>query len=291
MLHAPSADFITSRLMERNGLLAIIGGTGVDLRSADSPLQDMRDEVIETRWGRTQLMRARLDEREIVFLHRHAASALGNRKMQDAAIPPHQINYRANIAALKKLGATAILASTAVGSLRREWPSGTMVLLDQFFDFTTSRAKTFFDGHAVHVDMTEPYCPRLRSLLWQTAADLDVPLHDGGTYLCAEGPRFETPAEIRTFTMWGADVVGMTGVPEVVLAREAGISYAGVSVVTNAAAGISPQPLTQIEVLAAMNIALPQVTQLFLAAARDYEDDPSTPSRRATTEFGAPEVF
>jgi 5'-methylthioadenosine phosphorylase len=277
--------------MQQNGLLAVIGGTGVDLRGTDSPLQDARDEVIETRWERTQLTRAHLDGRDIVFLHRHAASSLDGGYVAGATIPPHRVNYRANIAALKKIGVTAILASTAVGSLRREWPSGTLVLLDQFIDFTTSRAKTFFDHSAVHIDMTEPYCPRLRSLLWQTAADLGVPLHDGGTYLCADGPRFETPAEIRTFALWGADVVGMTGVPEVTLAREAGISYAGVSVVTNAAAGISPHPLTQAEVLTAMSVALPQVTQLFLAAAREYEDDASTPSRRATAEFGAPEVF
>ena len=191
---------------------------------------------------------------------------------------------------MKELGATAILASTAVGSLRREWMPGTLVCLDQFLDFTSNRAKTFFDDRAVHIDMTEPYCARLRSLLLLTATDLNLCLEDGGTYACADGPRFETPAEIRAYARLGAAVVGMTGVPEAVLAREANISYAGVSIVTNLAAGISPQPLTQGEVMAAMRVALPQVTSLFLAAAQSYQDDPKTPSRRATQEFGWPSI-
>jgi 5'-methylthioadenosine phosphorylase len=277
--------------MSDNNLLAIIGGTGIDLRGADSPLSNARDEIVETRWGRAIVTRAQLDGREILFLHRHAASSLDNSKAQGAAIPPHRINYRANIAALKKLGATAIFASTAVGSLRREWVPGTLVLLDQFLDFTTARAKTFFDEQAVHIDVTEPYCARGRSQLLNAANGLNLDIQNGGTYACTDGPRFETPAEIHAYQMWGADVVGMTGVPEVVLAREANISYSGVSIVTNFAAGISPQPLTQAEVLNAMRTALPQVVGLFLAAARDYEDDSSTQSRRATEEFGWPDVF
>jgi 5'-methylthioadenosine phosphorylase len=261
-------------------LLAIIGGTGVDLRGATSPLSVLRDEVVETRWGNAFVTRGHYFEQEIIFLHRHAAPDGSPRR-----VPPHEVNYRANIAALKKVGVTAILASTAVGSLRREWRPGTLVLLDQFLDFTSRRPKTFFDSHPVHVDVTEPYCPHLRQLLLRTAQQNATNLQDGGTYLCAEGPRFETPAEIRLFAQWGADVVGMTGVPEVVLAREANISYAGVSIVTNLAAGISPHPLTQEEVLAEMKVALPQVVQLFLAAARDYQDAPKVLSRRATDEF------
>lgn len=260
--------------------IAIIGGTGLDLRAENSPLQMTRDERIATRWGEAFVTHAKYFEREIIFLHRHAAPDGTTRR-----VPPHQINYRANIAALKKLGVTAILASTAVGSLRPQWPPGTLVLLDQFLDFTTSRPKTFFDEHPVHVDVTQPYCPHLRQLLQSTSSALGNKIQDGGTYLCAEGPRFETPAEIHLFASWGADVVGMTGVPEVVLAREAEISYAGVSIVTNLAAGISPTPLTQSEVMEAMQEALPQVAQLFLEAARNYEDDPKVISRRATREF------
>ncbi|MDF2440936.1 MAG: 5-methylthioadenosine phosphorylase [Abditibacteriota bacterium] len=260
--------------------IAIIGGTGLDLRSDSSPLQHVRDERLSTRWGDAFVTHAKYFEREIVFLHRHAAPDGSARR-----VPPHQINYRANIAALKKLGVTAILASTAVGSLRSQWCPGTLVLLDQFLDFTTSRPKTFFDERPVHVDVTQPYCPHLRTLLQSTSSALNVTLEDGGTYLCAEGPRFETPAEIRLFAGWGADVIGMTGVPEAVLAREAEISYAGVSIVTNLAAGISPQPLTQTEVLDAMKEALPHVAHLFLEATRHYRDDPEILSRRAVREF------
>ena len=281
-----------------NDLLAIIGGTGVDLRGADSPFTSARDEVVETRWGRTQVTRAILEEREIVFLQRHAASSLDENtasldenRAQGQAIPPHRVNYRANIAALKKLGVTAIFASTAVGSLRRELAPGTLVLLDQFIDLTTQRAKTFFDDRAVHIDMTEPYCSRLRSLLSMTAHDLNIPLSATGTYVCTDGPRFETSAEIRAYAQWGGDVVGMTGAPECTLAREANIAYAGVSIVTNLAAGISPTPLTQAEVVDEMRVSLPQLMQLFLTAARDYRDDATTQSRRATEEFGSPLVF
>jgi 5'-methylthioadenosine phosphorylase len=277
--------------MEANGLLAIIGGTGVDLRGADSPLTNARDEVVETRWGRTQITHALLDGREIVFLQRHAASSLDANKAVGQAIPPHRVNYRANIAALKKIGATAIFASTAVGALRPEYAPGSLVLLDQFIDMTTQRDKTFFDDRAVHIDMTEPYCARLRSLLLLTAEDLNIALHAAATYVCTDGPRFETGAEVRAYASWGGDVVGMTGAPECALAREADISYAGVSIVTNLGAGLSAQPLTQAEVLDTMRTTLPQIMQLFLSAARDYLDDSSTRSRRAAEEFGSPPVF
>lgn len=260
-------------------MVAIIGGTGVEL-SAHPALQDVHDEIIETRWGKALVTRAQLNQREVLFLHRHADPSTGRRH-----VPPHKINYRANIAALKKLGTTTIYASTAVGTLRAEWKSGTLVLLDQFLDFTSNRDKTFFDEHAVHVDVTEPYCPRAREYLQNAASELNFDLQPIGTYICTDGPRFETPAEIRTFQKWGADVVGMTGIPEVVLAREAEISYAGISIVTNSAAGISIAPLTQAEVLESMKIALPRVVDLFLEAALNYSDDPTIPSRRATREF------
>ena len=264
-------------------MIAIIGGTGLDLRGASSPFASVRDEKVHTRWGSAHVTHAELQEtrREIIFLHRHAdPEAFGVR-----IVPPHAINYRANIAALKVLGVTGILASTAVGTLDPERPPGSLSLLDNFIDFTTGRIKTFYDERAVHVDMSQPYCPAMRALLLRHAQELGIPLHDGGTYLCADGPRFETPAEIRAFRSWGADVVGMTGVPEATLAREANMSYVGLSIATNWASGISPESLSHSEVLDAMKIALPQVAALFLAAARHYKDDPSLPSRNATREF------
>ena len=255
--------------------IAIIGGTGVELAAPNA-----RDEVIETRWGKALITRTETNGRELFFLHRHADPDGGQRH-----VPPHKINYRANIAALKKLGVTTIFASTAVGSLRAEWPSGTLVLLDQFLDFTTNRDKTFFDERAVHIDVTQPYCASGREYLLHAARELNFDLQNGGTYICTDGPRFETPAEIRVFKNWGADVVGMTGVPEVVLAREAEISYAGISIVTNAAAGISAHPLTQTEVMDAMKIALPRVVELFLRAAQSCVEGGSTPSLNSLEEF------
>ncbi|RYX83540.1 S-methyl-5'-thioadenosine phosphorylase [bacterium] len=262
-------------------LIAFIGGTGFDLRGPDSPFQNPVDEQVDTKFGPAHVTRAALGEKHVVFLHRHAQPDDASQK----TVPPHKINYRANIAALKKLGVTGILASTAVGGLRPEWAPGTLVLLDQFLDVTTNRNKTFFDTRAVHTDVTHPYCGHLRKLLLDVASDIGLTLQDGGTYLCADGPRFETAAEIRTYSRWGADVVGMTGVPECTLAREAEISYASVSIITNAAAGISETPLSHEEVLAAMKPALPNVGKLFLEAARRYEDDPTLLTRRATRDF------
>ena len=262
-------------------LLAFIGGTGFDLRGANSPFTRARDEIIATKFGAAQVTRADLDGTPVAFLHRHARP--DNPAFKD--VPPHRINYRANIAALKQLGATAILASTAVGGLRRDWAPGTLVCLDNLLDLTTNRAKTFFDARAVHVDVTQPYCQNLRELLLHKAEDEAIELEDGGVYGCADGPRFETAAEIRVYASWGVDVVGMTGAPECVLAREAEICYAGVSIVTNLAAGISPHPLTHTEVTQEMNKALPKLAQLLLATARAYRDDPTLPARRATRDF------
>lgn len=264
-----------------SGLLAFIGGTGFDLRGTDSPFSDPQDQRVETRFGFANVTHAKLDGRPVVFLHRHAQPNNPTIK----TVPPHKINYRANIAALKRLGVTGILATTAVGCLRADWAPGTMIVLDNFLDFTTNRAKTFFDTRAIHIDVTYPYCDRLRSLLLDTGREIGVELQDGGTYLCADGPRFETAAEIRLYQQWGADVVGMTGVPEATLAREAEISYAVVSIATNAAAGILPNPLSHQEVLDAMSHSLPEVAQLFLAAARKYQDDPRAPARIATRDF------
>jgi len=266
-------------------LLAFIGGTGFDLRGPDSPFDSPYDAQLETRFGMASLTRAFLDDIEIVFLHRHARP--DEPLVKD--VPPHRVNYRANIAALKKIGVTGIFASTAVGSLRREWAPGTLVCLDNFFDLTTNRAKTFFDSRAVHVDFTHPYCNDLRQLLLDAARRESIELQNGGVYAGMDGPRFETAGEIKMLRTLGADVVGMTGTTEATLAREAEISYAGVSIVTNLAAGISDEPLTQEEVLDAMHRALPRLGRLFLAAARTYEDDPMRQSRRTTREFVAPD--
>lgn len=223
--------------------LAIIGGTGVyDPRI----LENIREEEIQTPYGGVNLRIGTYAGEEVAFLPRHGAKH---------SVPPHLINYRANIWALKMLGVERVIATTAVGSVNRTMKPGDFVLIDQFLDFTKQRQHTFFEGGevgVVHTDVTHPYCPECRQVLAEAAKDLPVTVHQGGTYVCTEGPRFETPAEIRMFANLGGDLVGMTNVPEVVLAREAGLCYATVSMVTNFGAGISPNALTHEEVLEVM---------------------------------------
>jgi 5'-methylthioadenosine phosphorylase len=223
--------------------LAIIGGTGVyDPRI----LADIREEIITTPYGDALVRIGTYEGEPVAFLARHGTKH---------TVPPHLINYRANMWALKMLGAERVIATTAVGSLNKAMKPGDFVLIDQFLDFTKNRQATFFDGGemgVVHTDVTEPYCPEVRRVLAAAAKATGITAHEGGTYVCTEGPRFETPAEIRMFATLGGDLVGMTNVPEVVLAREAGLCYATVSMVTNFGAGISPTALTHEEVLEVM---------------------------------------
>lgn len=244
--------------------LAIIGGTGVGRFTLDDEPQPL---TVTTPWGGAAAQTGTLRGRRIVFLARHGA---GHK------VPPHRINYRANIAALVQLGVRGVLATTAVGSLRTDLPAGSLVLLDDFIDFTLARQnKTFFDGEngspVVHTDFTQPYSPELREALLAAAKTSGIELVPEGTYLCGDGPRYETPAEVRLFAGWGADVVGMTGVPEATLAREAGLHYAGVSLVTNLGCGLSPTPLTHTEVEEAMAEAAPRLRNLLTEAVAAIE--------------------
>lgn len=235
---------------------AIIGGTGVYDAGA---LLDAHDVNIETPYGTATCTVGIYHDKAVTFMPRHG---------KNHHVPPHQVNYKANIWALKELGVTQIFATAAVGSLRLALPPGTLVIVDQFLDFTKARSVTFFeDGNKViHTDMTDPYCGRLRQHLKRTAKEKNIGITYGSTYVCAEGPRFETPAEIRFYTQIGGDVVGMTTVPEVVLAKELGICYATVAMVTNFAAGMTGQPLSHQEVLSVMADNVHQVRDLFFAA-------------------------
>lgn len=233
--------------------IAVIGGTGV---YDPAMLEEVHQEHVSTPYGEVGLQVGRLGGRGIAFMARHG---------QRHSVPPHLVNYRANIMALKELGVRSILATAAVGSLNLDMKPGDFVFCDQFLDFTRSRAQTFFEGGpegVVHVDMTEPYCPELRALMEEAAAALKLTVHPVGTYAATEGPRFETPAEIRMLRHLGADLAGMTGVPEVVLAREAEICYATICMVTNFAAGISPHRLTHDEVVGAMQVNAAKIRSL-----------------------------
>lgn len=223
--------------------IAIIGGTGV---YDPSILTNVYDAEETTPYGKVNYKVGEYAGKKVAFIPRHGSNH---------SIPPHLINYRANIWAIKKIGVTNIIATTAVGSLNMDMKPGDFVLVDQFLDFTKNRVNTFYEGGergVVHLDVTEPYCPQLRKTIKAAADELSLSIHEKGIYVCTEGPRFETPAEIIMFAKMGGDLVGMTNVPEVVLAHEAEMCYSTVSMVTNYAAGISTQALTHSEVLETM---------------------------------------
>ncbi|UCH44704.1 MAG: S-methyl-5'-thioadenosine phosphorylase [Nitrospiraceae bacterium] len=196
-----------------------------------------------------------MGDREIVFLPRHG---------KKHGIPPHMINYRANIWGFRKLGVNNIISISAVGGIRKGMNPGDIVVLDQVLDMTRNRKSTFYNGKGgvVHIDFTEPYCPDLRSMLLKAGRSARVALKKEGTYVAVDGPRLETASEIKSFAILGGDVVGMTGMPEASLAREVEICYAGISVVANFAAGISRRKLSVAEVMEAMHGATEKIKKL-----------------------------
>lgn len=211
-------------------MYAIIGGSGLARLTA---LSEVRRQVLRTPYGEPSgaLTFGRLAGRDVVFLARHGYGH---------TIPPHEINYRANIWALKELAVQGIFAVATVGGIRADLGPGTLVVPHQIVDYTHSRKSTFFEGADVpvtHVDFTEPYAARLRAALLEAGARCGEAVVDGAVYACSQGPRLETAAEIERYARDGADVVGMTGMPEAALAREAGLDYAALGVVVNHAAG------------------------------------------------------
>jgi len=171
-------------------------------------------------------------------------------------VPPHLINYRANIMALYMLGVEKVVTTSAVGSLKRSIAPGSYALMDGFLDFTKVRVQTFFEvGKVVHTDMTHPYSAAITDVLATEMSTLGLSLHTGEVYVAAEGPRFESPQEVRMYAAMGGSVVGMTGLPEVTLAREAGLEYQTIAIITNYAAGIGTSLLSHQEVLDAMAAA------------------------------------
>lgn len=224
--------------------LGIIAGTGFyDLDA----LRDAAPEQVTTPYGPAQVTRGAWHDLPVVFLTRHGPGH---------SVPPHLVNYRANIAAVRDLGCEDVVAVNVVGGIDPSMPTGTLVCIDDVLDFTRSRVGTFHDGSGpegvVHVDMLEPYDAGLRTEVLQAARVADVPVRDGGVYACFEGPRFETRAEIRMAAAAGAQVAGMTGMPEVTLAREAGLRYAAISLVVNPATGLASEPITMEQISAAL---------------------------------------
>lgn len=205
-------------------MIGIIGGSGIyQIKGLSSPAWHR----VDTPWGdpSDELLTGILGGQPVAFLPRHGR---GHR------IPPTDLNFRANIAALKRLGVTDVIALSAVGSLTERLAPGTFVIVDQFVDRTHARIKTFFGpGLVAHVSMAAPVCSRLGDLVESAARSVAVPVIRGGTYLTIEGPQFSTRAESLLYRQWGMSVIGMTNMPEANLAREAELCYASVAMVTD----------------------------------------------------------
>lgn len=213
----------------RKASIAIIGGSGFEgLAGATKPVRVGTPHGIPS-----PIQIGEISEKEVAFLARHGS---GHK------IPPHKVNYRANIFALHKLGVRRIFATNAVGGINKRLEPGNLVVPHDFIDFTKLRRATFYDDAPVtHVDMTQPYCPEIRNALMQAAESVGEKAWDTSVLACTEGPRYETPAEVRMLRSLGCDIVGMTSVPEVVLARELEMCYASLCFVSNKAVGMQEQ--------------------------------------------------
>ena len=210
--------------MDREMSVGVIGGSGLYQIEGLTEVEELR---LSTPFGEPSdaFVLGRLDDVRMVFLPRHGRGHV---------IAPSQINFRANIWGLKRLGVDRILSVSAVGSMREDVAPGDFVLVDQFIDRTRHRPDSFFDQDVVaHVMFADPICDPLRRVLVETAREIGIGVHDGGTYLCMEGPQFSTRAESRLYRSWGVDVIGMTNLQEARLAREAELHYATVAMATD----------------------------------------------------------
>lgn len=256
---------------KREGRVGIIGGTG--------PFEGLRLEgdclSCDTHWGSQSVSRVALGGREAFVVLRHG---------EGHAVSPQRVNYRAQIAALAQLGVENVVALNACGGISSHATPGTAVIVDQFLDFTHGRVSTFCDEEGdpvIHVDVSTPYCQRLRRSLRDACAVTGIAFASSGTYVAAEGPRYESAAEVRMFEILGGDVVGMTGIPELVLAREAGLCYASLCIVANNAAGVGSQgPIRHTEVEASMARLAEPLERMLVELLPRLEDDPGCACRQ-----------
>lgn len=235
--------------------IAIIGGTGFEkLFKSAKPLR------VKTPCGTPPILFiGTVDNRRVAFLPRHGPNH---------SVPPHRINYKANLHALHKLGVEQIISTNAVGAINRDFQSGDVVIPHDLIDFTRTRPTTFYDKAPVtHIDMSQPYCPEIRKLLIQTARGKGLQVRDKAVLVCTEGPRYETPAEIEMFRRLGSDIVGMTGCPEAVLARELEMCYATICYVSNMAAGMQ-QRLSAFEVSKVSKKILPAIGEVLIGTVK-----------------------
>lgn len=242
--------------------IAVIGGTG--LYSMMDEFEMIRQEIINTPYGEASapLVHGNLLGKEVVFLARHGFTH---------RLPPHRINYRANIWLLKKVGVDQIIAVNAVGSMNKKCSPECMVLPDQIIDYSWGREHTFYAEdltRVVHVDFTNPYSESMRKTLIQAGKNCQLDLVQKAVYGCTQGPRLETAAEIRKLKQDGCDIVGMTGMPEAALAREISIEYASIAVVANWAAGLSGEEISMDQIEASLQNGMQQVKSLILETVK-----------------------
>jgi 5'-methylthioadenosine phosphorylase/5'-methylthioinosine phosphorylase len=238
--------------------LAIIGGTGL---ASIHELSLVSSESIETPYGTPSapLIKGELAGKQVIFLARH-----GN----DHTIPPHRINYRANIWALKSVGVTDVIAVAAVGGIHADISPKKIIIPDQIIDYTHDRKHTFFEENlsaVTHIDFTYPYSEALRKRLQQASKDCGIYVYNGGIYGATQGPRLETAAEISRMERDGCDIVGMTGMPEASLARELGLNYACCALSVNWAAGKSGNVITMHEIEQAIEVGMVDVKSILVS--------------------------
>ena len=239
-------------------LVAIIGGTGL---TKLTNLSILSREVHVSAYGEPSapLTRGTLAGKEVLFLPRHGAGH---------TIPPHRVNYRANISVLKNSGVDKVIAVNAVGGIAPDMPPQMLVIPDQIIDYTWSRDHSFFDEgleEVVHIDFTNPYCGSLRSEILHAAKHAGIDIVDGATYAAMQGPRLESTAEINRLEKDGCHLVGMTGMPEAALAKELGLCYASISVVANWAAGRGEGEITLEEIEHNLKVGIEKVKRVLEA--------------------------
>jgi len=251
--------------------IGIIGGSGLE---DPKILKEQKSVEVETVFGKPSsvLMVGKIKGTEVVILSRHG---------KKHTLMPTNVPFQANIRALKDAGCTHVLATTACGSLREEIKPGDFVFIDQFIDRTTKRRSTFYEKDVVcHIPMAEPFCLNMRNLLYEQARSLGFPCHEKGTVVTIEGPRFSSRAESFTFRQWGADVINMSTVPEVVLAREAGLHYAEIAMSTDYDCWKKDEkPVDAVMVMKTFKENVEKVQNLILETIPkiiDYEDCPCT---------------
>lgn len=243
-------------------MLAIIGGSGLYSLGEDFELEQQASRA--TPFGETSadILLGRWHGMQLAFLPRHGP---GHK------VPPHRINYRANLWALQQAGSDKIIAVNAVGGIGEAMAPLTLALPEQIIDYSSGRDSTYFDGGDAgveHIDFSWPYSATLRAVLVEAALEIGQPLVPGGTYGATNGPRLETAAEIARLRRDGCDMVGMTGMPEAALARELGIDYACLALVVNWAAGVEDRVISMAEIIANMEQGMRHIERLLLAAAR-----------------------